>query len=118
MTAAIDKAVRQLEGWWDRLGSGGRAVKAERQRHTGRTTRDSDPRGCRLRLHAGRRILGLFDIIGIGPADVRLVQVKCGGAYLSAVEREQITMLAVPPNVSRECWRFPDRCRAPIVERL
>lgn len=34
--------------------------------------------------------LGLFDVIAIGPHDVRIVQVKCGGAYLSAVEREQI----------------------------
>ena len=61
--------------------------------------------------------LGLFDVIAIGPADVRLVQVKCGGAYLSTLERERITSLAVPPNVTRECWRLPDR-RAPIIERL
>ena len=62
--------------------------------------------------------LGLFDVVAIGPADVRLVQVKAGSKYLSAVEREQITGLAVPANVSRECWRFPDRCRAPLIERL
>jgi Holliday junction resolvase len=61
---------------------------------------------------------GLFGVIAIGPNDVRLVQVKCGCAYLSPVEREQITGLVVPAHVSRECWRFPDRCCAPIVERL
>jgi Holliday junction resolvase len=62
--------------------------------------------------------LGLFDVIAIGPQDVRLVQVKAGGEYLSGVEREAIVGLAVPANVSRECWRFPDRCRAPLIERL
>lgn len=62
--------------------------------------------------------LGLFDVVAVGPNDVRLVQVKAGGKYLSAVEREQIVALAVPANVSRECWRFPDRARAPVIERL
>lgn len=62
--------------------------------------------------------LGLFDVIAVGPADVRLIQVKAGTKYLSALEREQITGLAVPVNVSRECWRFPDRCRGPVIERL
>jgi hypothetical protein len=46
-------------------------------------------------------------VIGIGPQDVRLMQVKSGGEYLSGVEREQIRLLTVPPNVSRECWRLP-----------
>jgi Holliday junction resolvase len=62
--------------------------------------------------------LGLFDVIAIGPAAVRLIQVKCGSAYLSGVEREQIRALAVPANVSRECWRFPARCRTPVIEIL
>jgi hypothetical protein len=62
--------------------------------------------------------LGLFDVIAIGPSDVRLLQVKAGTKYLSGEEREQIVALAVPANVSRECWRFPDRCRTPLIERL
>jgi Holliday junction resolvase len=62
--------------------------------------------------------LGLFDVIAIGPVDIRLIQVKSGCKYLSGVEREQIVALAVPANVSRECWRFPDRARQPIIERL
>jgi len=49
---------------------------------------------------------------------VRLVQVTAGTKYLSTVEREQIVALAVPANVTRECWRFPDRCRSPLIERL
>jgi Holliday junction resolvase len=62
--------------------------------------------------------LGLFDVVAIGPHDVRLVQVKSGGEYLSAIEREQITALQVPTNVSKEGWRFPDRCHVPLIERL
>ena len=62
--------------------------------------------------------LGLFDVIAIGPNDVRLIQVKAGTKYLSGVEREAIKSLQVPSNVTREAWRFPDRCRAPLIERL
>jgi Holliday junction resolvase len=62
--------------------------------------------------------LGLFDVIAVGPHDVRLIQVKAGTKYLSAIEREQIGLLAVPANVTRECWRFPDRARQPMIERF
>ena len=62
--------------------------------------------------------LGLFDVIAVGSVDVRLIQVKAGSEVLSAVEREQIVGLVVPANVSRECWRFPDRCRTPVIERI
>ncbi len=62
--------------------------------------------------------LGLFDVIAIGAHDVRLVQVKAGGASLSGVERARIQALVVPANVTREVWRFPDRCLQPRVERL
>ena len=57
-------------------------------------------------------------MIAVRPQDLRLIQVKAGGAYLSGVEREQITGLTVPANVTREAWRFPDRCKAPLIERL
>jgi len=62
--------------------------------------------------------LGVFDVVAIGRDDVRCIQVKSGGEYLSGVEREQLQALIVPTNVSRECWRFPDRCRQPLIERL
>lgn len=62
--------------------------------------------------------LGVFDVIGIGAQDVRCIQVKSGGTYCSALERERLQLFAAPPNVSREIWRFPDRCRSPLIERL
>ena len=39
-------------------------------------------------------------------------------SYLSAVERETLRDLPRPANASIECWRFPDRCRAPLIEQL
>lgn len=62
--------------------------------------------------------LGLFDVIAIGPHDVRCLQVKSGGAYLSGIEREQIQQLLVPAMCSKESWRFPDRAKDPLIERL
>lgn len=62
--------------------------------------------------------LGIFDVIGIGPVDVRCLQVKAGGTYCSKIERELMRECAVPANVSVEIWRFPDRCREPLIERL
>ena len=61
---------------------------------------------------------GIFDVIAIGPQDIRVLQVKAGTARCSPLEREQIRGLVVPANVSREIWRFPDRCREPLIERL
>ena len=62
--------------------------------------------------------LGLFDVIAIGAADVRCVQVKSGTARCSSIEREQLQLLPVPSNVSKEIWRLPDRCRTPLIERI
>jgi Holliday junction resolvase len=61
--------------------------------------------------------LGLFDLVALGPTDVKCIQVKANG-YCSAVEREQLALLVVAPNVSKEIWRFKDRVKAPLIERL
>jgi len=62
--------------------------------------------------------LGLVDVIAVGPHDVRLIQVKCGGEYLRALEREQLVLLRVPLGCSKECWRWPPRATAPVIEVL
>ena len=62
--------------------------------------------------------LGLFDVIAIGTTHVRCLQVKAGTRYCSAIEREQLELCQVPVNVSKEIWRFPDRCKAPLIEVL
>ena len=62
--------------------------------------------------------LGFFDVIGLGPSGVRCLQVKAGTARLSRAERAAIVALTLVPNVSKEYWRFPDRARGPVIERL
>jgi len=63
--------------------------------------------------------LGVFDIVAIGARDIRLVQVKAGArCQISDVEREQIRGFVAPRNASREIWKFFDRVRTPIIERL
>jgi len=62
--------------------------------------------------------LGIFDVIGIGPQDVRLIQVKAGTARLSVPDREAIKALKVASSVSKELWRYPDRARTPLIEVL
>jgi Holliday junction resolvase len=62
--------------------------------------------------------LGLFDIVAIGAGDLRCIQVKSGTQYASHVEREQLQELRLPTWASKEIWRFPDRCRDPLIERL
>jgi Holliday junction resolvase len=62
--------------------------------------------------------LGVFDVIALGPNDIRAIQVKAGTARLSPLEREAIQGLVLAPNVSREYWRFPDYCREPLIQVL
>lgn len=62
--------------------------------------------------------LGVFDVIALGPADVRAIQVKSGGARLSGLEREAIQSMTLAGFISREYWRFPDYARKPLIEIL
>ncbi len=57
-------------------------------------------------------------MVAVGPVDVKLLHVKAGSKYLSALEREAIRALAVPANASIEVWKFRDRCTTPTIERL
>ena len=62
---------------------------------------------------------GCVDVVAVRQGSVRLISVKSGGAYASGVEREQL--LALTPacdGVSIEIWRFPERCREPLIEVL
>jgi Holliday junction resolvase len=61
--------------------------------------------------------LGMFDVIAIGPRDIRLIQVKCA-RNASPVEREAIELFSAPANCSKEVWVWTDYARAPIVHRL
>jgi Holliday junction resolvase len=60
--------------------------------------------------------LGVFDVFAVSAQCVRLVQVKSGTQYLRSHEREAIQLFQTPANVTKECWRFPDRCKQPLIE--
>jgi len=61
-----------------------------------------------------------------GPADliawnahlIRFVSVKSGTRYASRVEREMLRRMPRPVNSRIEVWRFPPRCRTPLIEHL
>jgi Holliday junction resolvase-like predicted endonuclease len=86
----------------------------------------------RLREYRAQRILeaagytttraagskGAADLIAWDTQRIRFISVKSGGAYASAVEREALELLPVPPNASKEIWRMPARCREPLIEVL
>jgi Holliday junction resolvase len=59
---------------------------------------------------------GPADLIAWNTMTIRFISVKSGSKYLSGLEREALQMLRVPLNASVECWRFPDRCREPLIE--
>jgi Holliday junction resolvase len=62
---------------------------------------------------------GPADLIAWNTQAIRFINVKCGTKYLSAVEREALTTQTPwPPNATVEVWRFPDRCREPLIEVL
>lgn len=61
---------------------------------------------------------GPADLVAFDALGFRLISVKCGGQYASALEREALQLLPRPDNATVEIWRFPDRSRHPIVERL
>ena len=62
---------------------------------------------------------GPFDLIAIGPTDVRCIQVKAGDkAWISPAEREAIELIPVlRPMCTKEIWRMQRR-KPPAIERV
>jgi len=63
---------------------------------------------------------GPVDVIAFKRGDVRFVSVKSGAAYASRTEREGLKTLAddLATAISVEIWRFPERCKEPLIEVL
>jgi Holliday junction resolvase len=61
---------------------------------------------------------GPADLVAWDAVSIRFISIKSGTARASALEREALQLLHIPSNASREVWRFPDRCRTPLIERL
>jgi len=61
---------------------------------------------------------GPADLVAWDTVSVRFISVKCGTKYASALEREALQVMGKPQNATCEIWRFPDRCREPLIEVL
>ena len=61
--------------------------------------------------------LGVFDVVGIGSADIVLVQVKTRD-WPGTVEMEQLRLFTCPSNCRRLIHRWRDRARLPDVKEL
>lgn len=61
--------------------------------------------------------LGVFDIVGIGSADIVLVQVKTRD-WPGSVEAETIRSFVAPLNARKLIHRWRDRQRVPDVKQL
>lgn len=61
--------------------------------------------------------LGAWDVIGIGPTDIVLVQVK-SNKWPGSVEMEQLTLFKAPSNARKLVHRWRDRARMPDVREV
>jgi hypothetical protein len=61
---------------------------------------------------------GPADLVAWNATELVLVSVKSGTKYASAEERAALRSVPRPANSRVEIWRFPDRCLAPVIERL
>lgn len=58
------------------------------------------------------------DVIGVDRLGLRLIQVKSGRANVTPQEREALQLLSRPANSTVEVWRWKDRVREPLIERV
>ena len=61
--------------------------------------------------------LGVFDLVGIGPTDIVLVQVKTRD-WPGAAEMEAIQLFKAPANTKKLVHRWRDRQRLPDVREV
>jgi hypothetical protein len=61
--------------------------------------------------------LGVFDIVGIGPSDIVLVQCKTRD-WPGAAEMETIRDFPCPPNCKKLVHRYRDGVRLPDVKTV
>jgi Holliday junction resolvase len=88
--------------------------KGARAEHRARALLEST--GYQVLRAAGSK--GVADLVAWDAVSLRIVSVKSGTQYATAIEREALRNLPRPANATIEVWRFPDRCRAPLIERL
>lgn len=88
-------------------------TKAKGRQREAKTMRRLEQIGYRCTCSAAS--LGEWDVVAIGPNDVRLVQVK-SNAWPGSVEREGMELFPAPLNAVKEIWRWDDHAREPRVQ--
>lgn len=61
--------------------------------------------------------LGVWDIVGIGPTDIVLVQTK-SNSWPDSVEMEQMRLFRCPSNCKKLVHRWKDRIKLPDVRAV
>lgn len=61
--------------------------------------------------------LGMFDLVALGPKDVRLIQVK-SNRRPGPVEQEALEQFPCPSYARKEIWVFYDYGRTPAIEHV
>jgi len=92
-----------------------RNAKAKGTRNEHRTMRLLESMGYACTRAAAS--LGAWDVIGIGPTDVVLVQVKTN-RWPGSLELEALQEFRAPPNARKLLHRWDTRQRAPRVREL
>ncbi len=93
----------------------GNAAKRKGSRNELKAIRILEKRGYYCCKAGGS--LGIFDLIAIGPVDVRAVQVKTNRTAPPA-ERKAIADFICPAPVIKELWIFYDYKREPTIITL
>jgi Holliday junction resolvase len=89
-----------------------------------RKGREREYRTMRLLESAGYQAFRMagshspVDVIAVDALGVRLVQVKSGRANVTPLEREALKQIVRPANSTIEVWRWKDRVREPLIERV
>ena len=90
------------------------AHKGRRAEHKARSLLEGT--GFTVMRAAGSK--GPVDLVAWDRVALRFISVKSGTTYASALEREALQLMRRPAYSSVEIWRFPDRCKQPIIEVL
>jgi len=61
---------------------------------------------------------GIVDVIAVNKLGVRAIQCKAGVANVTPAEREALRLMPRPSNCTAEVWRWKDRAREPLIERV
>ncbi len=61
---------------------------------------------------------GKIDVFAFDANGFRLIQCKSGDANVTPKDREALKGMARPHNATVEVWRWPDRTREPLIERI